>query len=175
MKARRFIAILLCLHGLGGCGPVPDPRAREVDLRAAAPSREYRPSARARSHRVRRGGGLEPDQIRISPPLAVTGVSGPATRVLISGETQEPGRRYLLEAEAHDARGNTASFMAEFYGYNGRVPRLLINEFIPRGSGNHPDLVELKALSAGNMGGVVLTSGTPSSFDGAAGLSLPSR
>ena len=47
----------------------------------------------------------------------------------------------------------------QFYGFNARVPRLLINEFTPRGSGNHPDLVELKTLTAGNMGGVVLYLG----------------
>ena len=41
----------------------------------------------------------------------------------------------------------------------------MINEFTPRGSGNDPDLVELKVLSAGNMGGVVLYLGTPGSYD----------
>ena len=84
--------------------------------------------------------------------------------MVISGETQIPGRRYTLQAEARDARGNTASFIADFYGYNGRVPRVLINELTPRGSGNHPDLVELKTLTAGNLGGVVLYQGTPGSL-----------
>jgi len=71
----------------------------------------------------------------------------------------------VLEAEARDGHGNAASFAAEFYGYNSRVPPLLINEFTPRGSGAHPDAVELKALGAGNMGGVVLCLGSPSSYD----------
>ena len=48
---------------------------------------------------------------------------------------------------------------------DGRVPRLLINELTPRGSGNHPDVVELKALAAGNVGGAVLYLGTPGSYD----------
>jgi len=71
----------------------------------------------------------------------------------------------VLEAEAADARGNTASFLADFYGFNSRIPRLLINEFTPRGSGTHPDLLELKVLAGGDMGGVVLYQGTPGSFD----------
>jgi hypothetical protein len=77
-----------------------------------------------------------------------------------------PGQHYILSTEAADARGNSSSFLAEFYGFNGRVPRLLINELTPRGSGSHPDCTELKVLSDGNLGGVVLYNGTPGSFDG---------
>jgi hypothetical protein len=40
-----------------------------------------------------------------------------------------------------------------------------INEFTTRGSGNHPDVVELAVLGGGNMGGVVLYQGTPSNHD----------
>jgi hypothetical protein len=109
--------------------------------------------------------GLCADKTRITPPLAVTDVTGPSKNVILRGEKQAPGRMYSLEAEAQDAHGNSASFVAQFYGYNARVPRLLINEFTPRGSGNHPDLVELKAMTAGNMGGVVLCLGSPGSYD----------
>jgi hypothetical protein len=42
---------------------------------------------------------------------------------------------------------------------------VLINEFTTRGSGNHPDLVELKTLTAGDLGGMVLYHGTPGSYD----------
>jgi hypothetical protein len=105
------------------------------------------------------------EKTRISPTLGVGEVTGPARSVLLRGQAQEPGVRYLLESEAQDAHGNSASFVAEFYGYNGRVPRLLINELTPRGSGNHPDVVELKALGAGNVGGAVLYLGTPGSYD----------
>ena len=40
-----------------------------------------------------------------------------------------------------------------------------MNEFTPRGSTDHPDLVELKVLTDGDMGGLVLYAGTPANFD----------
>jgi len=36
-----------------------------------------------------------------------------------------------------------------------------INEFTPRGSGNHPDALEILVLSGGNMGGATLYQGVP--------------
>jgi hypothetical protein len=80
-------------------------------------------------------------------------------------EEQVPGRPYVLETEASDARGNSASFLVEFYGFNGNVPCLVISEITPRGSSTHPDLTEIAVLSDGNMGGVVIYNGTPCSFD----------
>ena len=44
-------------------------------------------------------------------------------------------------------------------------PACVLNELTPRGSSDHPDMVELKALRGGDMGGLVLYVGTPSSFD----------
>ncbi len=162
MINERTLAVFLCAAVLCGCGPVVDPRTRDVDLR---PPLIQAVAARGPEEvciEFDEEAALAPERISISPPLGVTGVTGPAKQVVISGQTQRPGQRYTLEAEARDARGNSASFMAEFYGYNGRVPHLLINELTPRGSGSHPDLVELKALSAGDMGGVVFLHGTPS-------------
>jgi hypothetical protein len=154
----------LCLLVLAGCGPVPDPRGREADLRPPV-VREVRALGPAEvGVEFDEEAGLDPARIRISPPLGIGGVTGPARTVVVTAAAQLPGRRYTLEAEARDAHGNTASFLAEFFGFNGRVPRLLVNELSPRGSGSHPDLVELKALTAGNIGGVVLYNGTPSRF-----------
>jgi hypothetical protein len=166
LAAFLFAAVLAVMLAavLDGCGPVADPRTRDVDLRppviqAVAALRPDQVSIEFDEEAA-----LDPGRITVSPPLGVIAVTPPAKQVIISGETQRPGQRYTLEAEARDARGNSASFMAEFYGFNGRVPRLLVNELTPRGSGSHPDLVELKVLSAGNMGGVVFLHGTPSAF-----------
>ena len=150
---------------LVSCGPLSDSRAADVDLipphllsvQSVAPGEI--------SISFDEDAGLTAEKTRISPALAVREVTGPAKCVLLRGQQQEPGLRYLLESEAQDAHGNSSSFAAEFYGFNNRVPRLLINELTPRGSGNHPDLVELKALTAGNMGGVVLYLGSPGSYD----------
>jgi hypothetical protein len=108
---------------------------------------------------------LVPDSLRLEPDLAVKEVPGPAVRVILAVAPQEAGRRYTLEAEARDARGNSVRLAAEFYGFNPRVPRVLLNEFTPRGSDTHPDLLELKVLTDGDMGGVVLYQGTPGDFD----------
>jgi hypothetical protein len=164
MTTTRSLAALCCAVVLAGCGPVPDPRTRDVDLRPPVLQAVSAPGPEMVCMEFDEEAGLEPGRISISPPLGVGEVTGPAKQVVIRGGTQRPGQRYTLEAEARDARGNSASFMAEFYGFNGRVPRLLLNELSPRGSGNHPDLVELKALSAGDMGGVVFLLGTPSAF-----------
>jgi hypothetical protein len=64
-----------------------------------------------------------------------------------------------------DEAKNSLHFLARFYGFNGDVPDLLINEFTTRGTGNHPDAVELYVVRGGNMGGVVLYEGTPGNCD----------
>ena len=78
----------------------------------------------------------------------------------------EIGRPYQLEAVVADAAGNTMSFVETVYGYNPDVPEVLINELTTQGSGNHPDVVELRLLSAGNLGGLSLYAGAPGEHDG---------
>ena len=161
---RRFAVLCLALCAVS-CSPVPDSRTRDVDLLPPQVQSVQSLGPDEISITFDEDAGLCAEKTRIDPPLAVADVTGASTHVILRGETQAPGRLYSLEAEARDAHGNSASFAAQFYGFNGRVPRLLINELTPRGSGNHPDLVELKVLSAGNMGGVVLFLGTPGSYD----------
>lgn len=104
---------------------------------------------------------LQPDSLRLAPPLEVRGAGEVGRQVTLQVGGQAPGAEYLMEAVAEDGRGNTLSFIARFYGFNPEVPALLVNELTPRGSGNHPDLVELRVMAAGNMGGVTLYQGTP--------------
>jgi hypothetical protein len=108
---------------------------------------------------------LDAGSLRIEPPLPIRDVSPPGRTVTIGVDAQAPGREYRLEATAKDERGNSTTFLAGFYGFNPRVPRMIVNEFTPRGSTDHPDLIELKALGGGDMGGLVLYAGTPSNFD----------
>ncbi|MAG13065.1 MAG: hypothetical protein CMN78_00530 [Spirochaetales bacterium] len=75
-----------------------------------------------------------------------------------------PGARYLLESIVKDSKHNQMKFITVFYGYNGRAPDLVINEFITQGSKSHPDLVELFVLSDGNLAGLCLFEGTPERF-----------
>ncbi len=159
-----MLAAALCLAA--GCGPVPDPAARaQQDLRP--PSIESVRSVGPGEVELcfDEEAELAPESLRFTPDLAVTDIPGPGTRIVLAVARQVCGLLYTLEAEARDARGNTLSFAAEFYGYNSHVPRVLLNEFTPRGSDAHPDLLELKVLSAGDMGGLVLYQGTPGDYD----------
>ena len=165
MKIIQRLPQLVFLSFLVACGPLSDTRSAEADLRPPQLQAVLTTGPSELIVEFDEDATLVEDKTRITPPLVVAEITGPGRRIVIRGETQTPGRQYTLEAEAEDAKGNRASFIADFYGYNGRVPGLLINEFTPQGSGNHPDLVELKALTAGDMGGVVLYQGTPASFD----------
>ncbi len=156
---------LWCALACASCGPVPDPRGAAVDLRPPGILAVRTVGPRDISLEFDEEAKVAAAKVRISPGLAVAEVSEAATRVLVSTQEQTPGLRYVLEAEAEDQRGNRASFMAELYGFNPRMPRLLLNELTPRGSGSHPDLVEIKVLSDGDMGGIALYEGTPGSFD----------
>ncbi len=71
-----------------------------------------------------------------------------------------------------DKMGNTTTIESEVYGVNFRVPSLLINEFSTKGNDRHPDRVEIKALSDGNMAGVTLYNGM--FFSHSSSFSFPS-
>jgi len=107
---------------------------------------------------------LVPDTLLFDPPEQAPSALSSGTSLLVTTATQRPGTEYRMEATVEDAAGNSSSVVARFYGYNGRVPRLLISEFITRGSGNHPDLVELRVLSDGDLAGVVLLQGSSSDW-----------
>jgi hypothetical protein len=160
----RCAAIWIVL--LAGCGPLADLRDKlEPDLSP--------PTLQAvRVH----GESLElsfdevpvclPENIRVQPPLPLASLTVEDSRLGLSLPGQIPGQRYTVELTVADARGNSLSFAAELYGYNPSCPKLLINEFTPRGSSTHPDLVECKVLEPGDLAGVALYLGTPSSHDG---------
>lgn len=76
-----------------------------------------------------------------------------------------PGRRTQVRGTVADKAGNTLSFSVGVWGYNDRVPSLLINEFSTKGSSANPDRVEMLALSDGNLAGVALYHGMPDIFD----------
>ncbi len=151
---------------LASCGPVGDPRASAgFDLRPPGVEAVSATGPRELRLRFDEEAEVEPSLVRVEPALEVVGVSPRGTEVAVTVSTQSPGREYRMEATARDARGNATTFLAAFRGYNPRVPRVLVNELIPRGSGAHPDLVELKVLSGGNLGGVTFLAGTPSDYD----------
>jgi hypothetical protein len=106
-----------------------------------------------------------PEDLAVEPFLEVLSVQSDDCRLVIQIAAQTPGLPYQLEAVVEDETGNGLHFLAMFYGFNGEVPQLLVNEFTTRGTGSHPDAVELKVMEGGNMGGVVLYEGTPGNHD----------
>jgi hypothetical protein len=165
MREAFLLLIPAGLAVLVSCGPVADPRSQKVDLLPPRVESVQSLGPDRVGVTFDEDAGLSDGKTRVDPALTIVEVTGPGRSIEIRGGEQTPGRMYTLEAEAQDARGNTASFMATFYGFNADVPQLLINELTPRGSGTHPDIVELKALTAGDMGGVALYVGTPGSYD----------
>jgi hypothetical protein len=150
---------------LAACGPVADLREKlEPDL--APPTLQ---GVRVREQRLELTFDeipvCAPDTVLVQPPLALESVTVEATRLCLSLPGQVAGRRYGVELTVSDARGNSLSLVTELYGYNPSRPKLLVNELTPRGSSAHPDLIELKVLESGDMAGVVLYQGTPSSWD----------
>ncbi len=166
MKIRRTFFTLAAGLLYAACGPLEMLRELpEADVTPPALVEACAPDAGRILLSFDEECSLRPESIRCEPPLALTAAGGPGRQVLLSTGEQEPGGEYLLEAVAEDARGNSLSFLARVYGFNPRVPTLRINEFTPRGSERHPDLVELRVLAAGNMGGVTLYQGTPRNWE----------
>ena len=165
---RTRLSVLLCglLGLLGACGPVPNPAGGAApDLRPPSVEAVRSVSPTEVELSFDEEAELMPGTVKLAPELAVMGIPAAGSRLVLGVAEQSCGTRYTLEAEARDARGNSVSFAADFYGYNSRVPSLVLNEFITRGSDMHPDVVEIAVLTSGNMGGVVLYNGTPGNFD----------
>lgn len=111
----------------------------------------------------------------VSGPLASAGVesveleadpssAGRALRFRF-GPPPAPETEHHVEAQVRDAAGNHLRFLARFYGLNPMLPAMIINELTTQGSGSHPDLVEIRVLSDGNLAGGCLYEGTPSDWE----------
>jgi hypothetical protein len=105
-------------------------------------------------------------ELYISPEIDIQTLPPPSKTIRLSfGEAMIPGLKYCIDAVLKDENGNTVSFLLHFYGFNGNLPALLINEFITQGSSTHPDLVELYVIEEGNLAGICLYRGTAGSWD----------
>lgn len=104
---------------------------------------------------------IEPSSLRIQPAIPVRWVEDGHTVCRVHLEEKGiPGKKYTLEARTRDEQGNTSEFLYGFYGFNDRIPRLLINEFITTAATTVLTQVEIAILSDGDMGGVTFYEGT---------------
>ncbi len=107
-----------------------------------------------------------PGSVQLDPALSLEVPPGAQrTVVLTFDEPSAAGERYALRAAVRDEAGNTLQFVVSFYGFNDRLPDLLINEFSPRGSSTNAERVELYARASGTLAGVCLYNGVARDFD----------
>jgi hypothetical protein len=100
----------------------------------------------------------------IEPDLTILTARSVENCLIFTVEPQTPGKKYILKATLADRHHNSVEILSVFYGFNPDLPIVRINEFTTRGTGNHPDVVELKVEGAGNMGGLALYQGTESNW-----------
>ncbi len=107
-----------------------------------------------------------PESLQLDPELAVTAPAAATETVALRfPEPSVAGRQYAMRAAVRDDNGNTLQFVISFYGYNDRLPGLVINEFSPRGSASNPERVELFVREGGNTAGAALYNGVGRNFD----------
>ncbi len=103
---------------------------------------------------------ISKENIQISEILIITG-----SVIIIFESDLIPSVEYCSEFRIEDEHHNSLSFIAKFYGFNPRVPELLINEFICKGTKTNPNKVELYVVSDGNLAGVTLFNGVKEDYD----------
>jgi hypothetical protein len=109
---------------------------------------------------------IDLSSLEVYPDLRVSGVEdgSPVARIFLE-EGGQPGKKYTIEASVRDERGNTCSFLYQFYARNARIPSLVINEVIVASSTTVYTQVEIAVLSDGNIEGVTFFEGTMSYAD----------
>jgi hypothetical protein len=143
------------------CGPLPDPRSLlELDLQPPMLLDVGVPSPTLVQIMFHEPASADPERFAIAPTIDISEVTctGNDVAVALAAPTS-PGVVYRLAGFVRDDHGNGLHFITDLYGFNDRIPELRINEFTTRGSGAHPDLVEIAALGDGNLAGVCLTEG----------------
>ncbi len=162
----RFSPMKLCCFILPAfmlqCGPFPDLRALAAgDLEP--PVLLKAESAAPRSATLHFSEPVKPidGTMVLKPTIQPSEVlcTGDAV-VLEFADALTPGAPYYIEVTVADGTGNRTRLITRFFGFNPRVPRVIINEFITQGSGSHPDVVELFVLEDGNTAGLCVMEGT---------------
>jgi hypothetical protein len=92
--------------------------------------------------------------LRFEPPLAVGAVIEGKNVSIVLDEPMAGGARIIADILVEDAGGNTLNVLAPFRARNDAMPRLVINEIRTEYSKPKVEFVELKTLSAGNLGGM---------------------
>jgi hypothetical protein len=162
----RKICCLILPGLLLGCGPFPDLRGI-VAGDISPPVLLGAESMTTRSARLFFNEPVTPldGSMTLEPTIQPSTVSCTDNTVLLDfSNNLTPGAPYFIESTVEDKAGNRTRFITQFYGFNPRVPLVIINEFITQGSGSHPDILELLVLEDGNLSGICVLEGTKSNW-----------
>ncbi|MBN1523465.1 MAG: Ig-like domain-containing protein [Spirochaetales bacterium] len=162
----KYRIILFCFILLvAGCLPVPQGIDPDVDLTPPALEKVVVSDNRSVTLYFDEGVMLAEEEIITEPSLSVASTSSTDNTVTVQFHNElQPGKEYIIRAEARDRKENSMFLITRFYGYNGSIPGLMINEFTTRGSETHPDCVEIKILQEGNLAGICFFHGTKTLF-----------
>ncbi|MDR2051891.1 MAG: hypothetical protein LBP80_00610, partial [Treponema sp.] len=94
--------------------------------------------------------------LRFEPTLAVDSVEGGEEVMVTLQEPLSGGERFLADILVADEGGNTLNVLTPFRSRNDEMPRLVINEIRTEYSKPRVEFVELRTLTAGNLGGIGL-------------------
>lgn len=162
---KSLLALLAFLSFLG-CLPLADNQSTPTfDLQPPVLEKVLTTEATTICLQFNKEAFLSSQEIEFQPALSLKETrDGDKVLTIALSAAMQIGQEYSLKLTVQDKNGNTNTVLARFYGHNPSIPRLLLNEFTTQGSTTHPDLVELKILSDGNMGGLTFYHGTKTSF-----------
>jgi hypothetical protein len=165
MNTKTIFFLFLILLVCNSCGPFPDIRELgDIDLKPPVINKITSIDCNKIKLELSEASVIGDNYVSVSPGLAVTEIESIENYIIITTEIQIPGAKYTMNAEIKDQYDNSVQILAAFYGYNHEIPCIKINEFTTRGSSSHPDMVELKVFTDGNMGGITAYQGTPGDY-----------
>jgi hypothetical protein len=99
--------------------------------------------------------------INFDPPLEVLSIDdgqpeGKSSTLVTLTEAMQGGERILADMLVEDRAGNTLGALIPFRSRNDRIPRLQITELRTEYANPKAEFVEMKTLTAGNLGGMRL-------------------
>ena len=94
--------------------------------------------------------------LRFEPELAVDSVEDGEEVTVTLREPFSGGERFIADILVTDEGGNTLNVLTPFRSRNDEMPRLVINEIRTEYSKPRVEFVELRTLTAGNLGGIRL-------------------
>jgi hypothetical protein len=106
----------------------------------------------------------------LDPDAEIEGITGGETVSVMFADEHSTGEQLIVDMLVEDGNGNTLSLLFPFRTRNDRIPKMLINEVRTETgtstAGKKGEFVELKTLTAGNLGAARL-------FIARAGIDVP--